>query len=208
MIAAPLLLGLAFLLSLALPPAFTLALFGYAAATTAYSFWLKRQVVVDVLLLAGLYTARILAGAAATGIKPSFWLLAFSMFVFLCLAFVKRYAELQQLVTADAPIAGRGYHASDLPVVLALGSASGMVSVLILSLYIQNALPEAYPTPEWLWLVPPLMLYWITRIWMKAGRAEVDEDPVLFAIHDRQSLLIIGLTGLAFLLAGSGWHPW
>jgi 4-hydroxybenzoate polyprenyltransferase len=207
--AAPLLLAVALGLGLLLPARFLSVLLLYYGLTTLYSFFLKRQVVVDVMLLAGLYTLRIIAGSAATGIAPSFWLLAFSMFVFLALAMVKRYAELRVAPISPATLAGRGYRPDDLPVVLALGSASGMVSVLILALYTQAAIvPELYPAAEWLWLVPPLMLYWITRLWVKAQRGEVDEDPVIFAARDWQSLTVLGLIGAVFLLAMSGWSLW
>lgn len=207
-VAAPLLLGLSLALTLTLPGRFLLALGFYYALTIAYSFWLKKQVIVDVMLLAGLYTLRIIAGAAATGIKPSFWLLALSMFVFLSLAMVKRYSELRIAATSPSPLAGRGYLPDDLPVVLALGSSSGMVSVLILALYTQaEIVPEMYPAPEWLWLLPPLMLYWTARLWMKARRGEVDDDPVVFAAKDWQSLTVVALMGAAFLLAMSGWLP-
>jgi len=191
-----------------LPPLFFVALLSYAAVTTIYSFFLKRQVIVDIMLLAGLYTMRILAGSAATDIKPSFWLLAFSMFIFLCLAMTKRYSELRQAIDQDKMLSGRGYLPSDLPVVLALGSASGLVSVLILALYTQSLIvPETYPAPEWIWLVPPLLLYWVARLWMKAGRGEIDDDPVLFAAKDWQSLTIAGIMAALFLLAASGWRP-
>lgn len=205
-IAAPLLLAASVALALLLPSRFLIVLAIYYASTVAYSFLLKKQVIVDVMLLAGLYTLRIIAGAAATGIKPSFWLLALSMFAFLSLAKVKRYSELRIATASPTPLAGRGYLPDDLPVVLALGSASGMVSVLILALYTQSEIvPEMYPTPEWLWLLPPLMLYWMTRLWMKAQRGEVDDDPVVFAARDWQSLVVAALMGTAFLLATSGW---
>ncbi len=191
-----------------LPPIFLLCLCIYGVMTAAYTFRLKRQIVMDVIILAGLYTSRILAGAAATSIKPSFWLLAFSMFIFLCLAMVKRFSELRLAVERETTLSGRGYMASDLPVVLSLGSASGMVSVLILALYTQSEIvPKNYPAAEWLWLVPPLMLYWVSRLWMKANRGEVDDDPVVFAVRDWQSLVIVAIMGLLFVLARIGFLP-
>ena len=201
----PCLLGGAVLLSLQLPLAFSAVLAVYFATTLVYSLRLKRQVVVDVLLLAGLYTMRIIAGAAATAIVPSFWLLAFSMFVFLSLAIVKRYSELfitlqQQKATA----AGRGYAVSDLPVLASLGASAGMAAVLVLALYINDAeTAHLYPGKMWLWLVPPLMLYWISRIWLKTCRGEIDDDPVVFAIRDWQSLIVGALLGCCFILAAS-----
>jgi 4-hydroxybenzoate polyprenyltransferase len=206
--AAPILIAASIGGAMLLPPLFLFALLAYAAVTTLYSFALKRQVIVDIMLLAGLYTMRILAGSAATNIHPSFWLLAFSMFIFLCLAATKRYSELRQSMAEDKTLSGRGYLPSDLPVVLALGSGSGLVSVLILALYTQSLIvPETYPAPGWIWLVPPLLLYWVARLWLKAGRGEIDDDPVLFAAKDWQSLGTAAVVGGLFILARSGWWP-
>ncbi len=208
-VVAPLLLAASLALVMLLPIRFMGVLLAYYLLTTLYSFLLKKQVVVDVMLLAALYTLRIIAGSAATEIRPSFWLLTLSMFVFLGLAMVKRYSELRIAMTSSGPIAGRGYRPDDLPVVLALGSASGMVSVLILAMYTQaEIVPAMYPSPEWLWLAPPLMLYWTTRLWMKAQRGEVHDDPVVFAAHDWQSLAVFALMGASFLLAMSGISIW
>ena len=192
-----------------LPRLFLEVLLVYGVITTAYSFVLKRQVVVDVMLLASLYTIRILAGSAATHVKPSFWLLAFSMFIFLCLAMAKRYSELRQALDKKGTLAGRGYMPSDLPVVLAMGAGSGLVAVLILALYTQSEIvPAHYPAPEWLWMVPPVMLYWVVRLWMKANRGEVDDDPVVFAARDWQSLVVAAMMGCLFFFASLGWRPW
>jgi len=192
-----------------LPPLFALSLLLYYIATSAYSFRLKRQVIVDVVMLAGLYTMRILAGAAATGIVPSFWLLALSMFVFLSLAMVKRYSELIVMPEKDELAGGRGYRQRDLPVVMNIGSSSGMIGVLILAMYTQSPIVAVnYPAPEWLWLMPPLGMYWIARIWMKAHRMEVHHDPIVFAARDWQSLVVAGLSAIVFLLASLGVRPW
>ena len=203
----PVLLTVAISLAWSLPPAFGVVLAIYFVVTLAYSLRLKRQVIVDVMLLAALYTMRIIAGAAATGIVPSFWLLAFSMFIFLSLAIVKRYSELwvtlqQQKQTA----AGRGYAVSDLPVLASLGAGAGMAAVMVLALYIND--PETarlYPARMWLWLVPPAILYWVSRVWLKTCRGEIDDDPVVFAVKDWQSLLIGVLLALCFVLAASPW---
>ncbi len=208
-IAAPLLLIAALLICLALPPLFAGVLFFYLLLTSAYSFRLKRQVVLDVTLLAVLYTLRIIAGAAATGIAPSFWLLAFSMFVFLSLAIVKRYSELALAADEKSLLAGRGYRAADLPVLMALGAGSGLMSVMVLALYIDSpTVADAYREPLWLWLVPPTMLYWVARLWMKTHRGEVHDDPVVFAARDRQSLAILLIMALAFVAAVGGWRFW
>lgn len=199
----PLLLGAAFVLALWLPWAFAAVLAAYFGSTLAYSMLLKRQVIVDVLMLAGLYTMRVIAGGAATAIVPSFWLLAFSMFLFLSLAMVKRYSELQLTLRQNkSEAAGRGYVVEDLPVLMSVGTGSGLVAVMVFALYINS--PETrdtYSGPLWLWLVPPLLLYWISRIWMKAHRGEVDDDPVVFAIRDWQSVVVVCMIGLLFFLA-------
>lgn len=209
-IASPLLIGAAIGLGLVfLPPIFLLVLGGYLLLTSLYSFWLKREVILDVILLAGLYTARLLAGSAATGIEPSFWLLAFSQFIFFSLALVKRYTELRLKPDDGSIIAGRGYYAADLPVLMALGAASGMMAVLVLALYIESPATAAlYAGRGWLWLIPPTFLYWVARLWMKTHRGEVHDDPVVFAARDRQSLLIAGILGLIFIAAANDWRFW
>ncbi len=203
----PVLLAMAVLLAWSLPTAFGVVLAIYFAVTLAYSLRLKRQVIVDVMLLAALYTMRIIAGAAATSIVPSFWLLAFSMFIFLSLAIVKRYSELWvTLQQQKATAAGRGYAVTDLPVLASIGASAGMAAVLVLALYIND--PETarlYPARMWLWLVPPAILYWVSRVWLKTCRGEIDDDPVVFAIKDWQSLLIGGLLAVCFVLAASPW---
>ena len=178
-----------------LPKTFGLVMALYYATTIAYSFRLKRQVIIDIMLLSGLYTLRILAGSAATGIVPSFWLLSFSIFIFLSLALVKRYAEMMVIARkAKHKTAGRGYSVDDLSVLLALGAASGFSAVQVLALYINS--PEVrvlYSHPQILWLIMPLMLYWISRVWLKTHRGEMHDDPVVFAAKDWQSLLIGGI---------------
>jgi len=204
-VAAPLLLAGALALALLLPPALLLVLGAYFVMTMAYSLRLKRQVIVDVLLLAALYTMRLLAGAVATSVVASFWLLAFSMFLFLSLALVKRYSELKvTLAQSQQAAAGRGYRVDDLPVLMALGVSAGMAAVLVLALYIND--PETrrfYPSTRWLWLVPTLMLYWVSRVWMKTHRDEIDDDPVVWAVRDWQSLLTVVLLGICFVAASS-----
>lgn len=194
--AGALALALCLLLSgallLLLPPTFALVMLLYYVTTLAYSFRLKRQVMVDIMLLSGLYTVRILAGSAATGITPSFWLLSFSIFIFLSLALVKRYAEMKAAAAKEqTKAAGRGYTVDDLPVLLTLGAASGCSAVQVLALYINS--PEVnnlYLHPKMLWVIMPMMLYWISRVWLKTHRGEMHDDPVVFAAKDWQSLLI------------------
>jgi 4-hydroxybenzoate polyprenyltransferase len=206
LLAAPALLLGAAALSLMLPPAFAAVLVGYFVITSAYSFGLKRLPVVDVMCLAGLYTIRVVAGAAAVATMPSFWLLAFSMFIFLSLALVKRYTELDGLrKRGELTANGRGWHVDDLTLVQSLGTSSGLLCVLVLALYIDSVPAQRlYATPEILWLICPLLLYWVSRLWLKAHRGEVHDDPVVFALRDRVSLLIGALCAFIVGLAAIG----
>lgn len=164
----------------------------YAVTTLAYSLRLKRAVLVDVIVLSGLYTIRILAGSAATGVEASAWLGSFSIFFFLSLAFVKRFAELENLRERGGQVAkGRGYHISDLEQLRSFGSASGYVSVAVLTLYISNLdAAQLYTHTKRLWLLIPVLLLWISRLWLLASRGELNEDPVVYAITDKKSLAL------------------
>ena len=163
----------------------------YFVTTLAYSLSLKRVVLVDVIVLSGLYTVRILAGSAATGIEVSTWLAAFSIFFFLSLAFVKRFAELESLLQRNAsPANGRGYHTSDIEQLRSFGTASAYASVVVLTLYISNLADAAhlYGHTIRLWLLVPILLLWLSRLWLLASRGDLHEDPVVYAITDRRSL--------------------
>ena len=203
LIAGLVLLVTATLLALRVSALFALTLGIYFAMTLTYSLRLKRQVIVDVMLLAALYTIRVVAGAVATAVVPSFWLLALSMFLFLSLAVVKRYSEmLVTLAQEKKYAAGRGYSVADMPVLLSLGVSAGIAAIVVLALYINDPVTgKLYPTTIMLWPVPTLMLYWISRVWMKAHRGEMHDDPVLFAMRDWQSLVTLVLVGLCFAAA-------
>lgn len=204
-IACPLLLMTAFIGSFVfLPPMFTVGLALYYAVTLAYSLWLKRIVIIDVVTLAALYTIRIIAGSFATGLELTFWLLAFSMFMFLSLALVKRYAELRMVKAkgVEEKISGRGYYPGDLEMLSSMGAASGYLSVMVLALYIQDAsTANLYSHPKYIWLACPLLLFWVSRTWMLTHRGHMHDDPVVFAVKDRVSLLTGALMALAFWLA-------
>ncbi len=197
-IAIPLLLLIAFGMALALSYWFCLALLAYYLMTLLYSFWIKPIVMLDVVILAALYTMRIIAGAAATVIPVSSWLLAFSMFLFFSLALLKRYTEL--LIVKNSGLdknVDRGYTVNDLPLIQSLGSASGYLSVLVLALYINSTASEAlYRHPQVLWLLCPLLLYWISRAWAIVHRGGMHEDPVIFAATDPTSYTVLGLAVL------------
>jgi 4-hydroxybenzoate polyprenyltransferase/phosphoserine phosphatase len=203
----PVLLVAALLCALPVGWAFGSWLLFYFALTCAYSLWLKRLVIIDCLALAMLYTLRVIAGAAALSIPLSFWLLAFSAFFFLSLAFVKRYAELDvQAKLGSERAHGRGYLTSDATLVQTFGLMSGYASVLVLALYLNSdAVVRLYRAPELIWAAVPVLLYWISRIWMKAHRGEMHDDPLVFALRDRAGL-IAGVVFFGVLLAGSrGW---
>jgi len=199
----PVLLGTAIVIAFFLPDRFQLVFATYYVVTVAYSFNLKGRVIVDAMALAGLYTLRIIAGAAAASVPLSFWLLLFSVFLFLSLAFVKRFAELDALRRQQRlRAAGRGYHVEDLPILQSLGSAAGYMSVLVLALYINSpAIEPLYRQPKFIWLLCVLMLYWISRVWMKAQRGEMHDDPVVFALKDKISIAVGVLSVVSVLLA-------
>ena len=193
MAVAPILLILAWLLTTMLPIQFTIVLVIYFISTCGYSFYLKRKVLVDVITLAGLYTIRIIAGTMALSLELSFWLLAFSMFVFLSLAIVKRYSELLELKNRSdgVTVASRGYLVSDLELLTSLGGSSGYIAVLVLALYVHSQeIAGLYAQSELLWLCCPLFLFWISRVWVIAHRGLMHDDPIVWAIKDRGSYAI------------------
>ncbi len=191
------------LLFLLKPYYFLLWLGVYLVTTLAYSLRLKRSVLVDVIVLSGLYTIRIIAGSAASGIAVSTWLASFSIFFFLSLAFVKRFAELENLrERGGVSASGRGYHTSDIEQLRSFGSASGYVSVAVLTLYLSTLdAAQLYHHTRRLWLLVPVLLLWISRLWLQASRGRLHEDPVVYAITDRRSLLLGLLVVLVVLSA-------
>jgi 4-hydroxybenzoate polyprenyltransferase/phosphoserine phosphatase len=181
----------------------------YFALTCAYSWLLKRLMLIDCLTLALLYTLRIIAGAAAVGHPLSFWLLAFSVFLFLSLAFVKRYAELEvQMLSSKEKIHGRGYDTADAPLIQTMGIVAGYSSVLVLALYLNSdAVLKLYAAPELIWGAVPVMLFWVSWMWMQAHRGKMHDDPLVFAVKDRASL-IAGASFAAILVAGTVGVSW
>lgn len=177
-----------------LPLHFAECLICYFLLTLAYSIWVKKYIALDVVVLAVLYTMRIVAGGVAIAVDISFWLLTFSLFLFLSLAWIKRYSELLVLCAEEdssSVLPGRGYIAQDLHFIAGVGSASGYISVLVLALYIHdNAASYLYRSPQILWLGCPLLLYWVSSIWLNAYRGKMHDDPILFALKDRNSLVV------------------
>ena len=202
----PLLLLASLISGLWVGSGFTAWLVIYFLLTCAYSLYLKRLVLVDCLVLATLYALRFVAGASAVDVPLSYWLLAFSVFIFLSLAFVKRYAELQvQLQAGSEQAHGRGYLVGDATLVQTLGVTAGYVSVLVLALYLQSdKVVTLYRQPEIIWMAVPLMLFWISWMWLKAHRGEMHDDPIVFALRDVSSRVVAVLIGMAFVMANFG----
>ena len=196
-------LVLAFVLAFITGPAFCLMLALYIVVTSAYSWIFKGYVLIDVITLSMLYTLRILSGSVAFGIATSSWLLAFSVFLFLSLALVKRCSELVSLEQLGQQAThGRDYRVSDLAVLTPLGVASAMAAVVVFGLFITAAETQArYATPALLWCVALGLIYWLARLWIKTVRGEMHDDPVIYAIKDRGSRITIGTMGIVILVA-------
>jgi 4-hydroxybenzoate polyprenyltransferase len=175
----------------------------YLLTTLLYSFSLKAVAILDVIVLAGLFTIRILCGVVAIHADWSFWLLAFSMFFFLSLAFAKRFSELVNLESDGRTKArGRGYYVEDRIMLKIFGITSGFISILVVALYINSQkVSQMYSQPEFLWLICPILMYWIGRVWLITGRGQMHEDPIVFAISDRISIATVLLCGISVLAA-------
>ncbi len=214
-VAAPLLLVVATVLGYFINLHFLIWLGVYLVVTTAYTFGLKRLVLVDAIVLATLYTIRIFAGGRASDTPLSYWIVAFAVFLFLSLAFVKRYAELTSEITDDdgdvdakLQIAGRGYRTSDAMLVQLLGVAAGFSATVVLALYINSNRSHAlYAEPEILWAVLPVAVYWVSWIWLKTNRGEMHDDPVIFALTDRSSFIAALAFVAIIVVATLGWVP-
>ncbi len=207
LMAAPVMIGGALIAALALNPKFALGVAVYLALTLAYSFQLKRKAMIDVVVLALLFTLRLMMGGALADVVVSEWLLIFSMFFFFSLSVAKRHVEIASKALASngrrEAIPGRGYFTTDAPLSLAVGVGSGVAAVLILLIYlIEDAFGAGvYQNTDWLWLAPAAIGLWVGRIWLLAHRGELDDDPVAFAVRDRWSLALGAAAGLGFLLS-------
>ncbi len=201
----PLLAILSIILGMLLPTAFLITLLIYYAITTLYSWKLKQLAIVDVLTLAILYSLRIVAGSMATATAASSWFIIFAIFLFLSLALVKRLSELIEMKdnsAADNAHRERDYQIGDLPLLMAFGTASGYISVFVFTMYLDSdTVKTLYSHPEWLWVFCPLLLYWITRIWMLAWRGQMHDDPLAFAAKDWHTYLIAMLGVITLLFA-------
>lgn len=190
-----------------LPVEFAIVSLVYLITTLLYSFHIKTMVILDTCVLAGLFTIRVVGGTAAIGAEWSFWLLAFSMFFFLSLAFTKRASELHAMALSGKTSAkGRGYMVQDKDMVTSMGITSGYIGVLVIALYINSdKVVSNYVTPYLLWLICPLLLYWIGRIWMKTTRGEMNEDPIVFALKDKLSYIVATICAVVVFLATINW---
>lgn len=205
-ISIPLLLFSGFLFSfLFLPYQLTATLLLYFVATTAYSFYLKEIVFIDVILLGSLYTLRIMAGGFATGIEVSSWLLGFSGFFFLSLAFMKRYTDLILFKkNSQEELFGRGYSIEDTDLVQKAGIASGFISLMILALYITSSqVLVLYNKPYILWLAIPVILYWLMNMWYVAHKGKMTDDPIIYAVKDESSYIVLVLTLTIIIIAAT-----
>ena len=204
LIAAPLLIAAALAGAVLLSPAFAAALALYLVVTLAYSFGLKRLPLIDVFIISMLFVLRIVMGTAVIALAYSPWLLTFSWAFFLSLALAKRHVEVVRADRAGAgDVVGRGYRGADWPLTLSFGVGSGLISIVIMLLYLANdAMPSGfYGDARWLYAVPVCMTVWLMRIWLLSHRTELDDDPVIFALRDPTSLLLGLGVALAFWLA-------
>lgn len=202
----PLLIVLSIILGTIVGKDFLVLLLLYLILTLAYSLLLKRLVFMDCLILTMLYTVRIIAGAAAVSLPLSFWMLAFSVFIFLSLALVKRYAELKVHLDAKKNDAhGRGYLISDILSLHIFGVSSGYISVLVIALYIRSEdIVSLYMYPKVIWSALPILLFWVSWVWLKAARGDMHDDPIVFAVKDKISLIVAGILIIIFLFAATG----
>ncbi len=201
--AAPLLFASSVVVAACVSLAFLAVMFGYFMLTTAYSFVLKRKMLLDVVALAMLYAIRVVGGAVAIGVVISEWLLAFSMSIFASLALIKRYVELAGRADAKLPDpTNRNYKISDLQIVGALAAAAGLNAVTVFELYISSsAVHGLYRRPQLLWLICPILMYWISRALLMAHRRHLDDDPIVFALRDKNSLVAGAIIALLILAA-------
>jgi 4-hydroxybenzoate polyprenyltransferase len=201
---APILLLAAFAVSTKVNEAFTICLGIYFSLTCLYSFKIKQIVIADCLTLAILYTLRVVAGSLVIGSSLSFWILAFSVFLFLSLAFVKRFAELQvQLIRGKHKAIGRGYLTEDAELIQMLGVSSGFIAALVMALYLNSPkVVGLYSSPEWTWGSVPVLIFWVSWMWLQAKRGQMHDDPLLFAVKDKISLLS-GVSFATFLFFGA-----
>lgn len=192
-IIAALLFSVSLFIALRLNYEFLFVFCSYFILTLAYSFGLKAFALIDVLILGSLYTLRVIAGVVVISVDISYWLIVFSLFVFMSLAMIKRFTELKNMQSRNESVmTHRGYEVGDAGLILIMGIVSSYIAILVVALYIHDPLVVTkYTTPMWLWLVIPAMMFWLSRMWLLANRGDLIEDPVLFAIKDRVSYIVV-----------------
>ena len=204
LLAPPLMIAVAILGAVALAPAFGITLTIYLCLTIAYSFGLKQVPLLDVFIIGILFVLRIVMGAEVVGLQHSPWLLSFSWTFFLSLALAKRHVEVMRAATMDVKdVVGRGYHGQDWPLTLSFGVGTGLISVVIMLLYLANdAVPSGlYTQSKWLYAMPAIVTMWLMRIWLLSHRIELHDDPVVFALRDKVSLGLAVAAAVLFALA-------
>ena len=200
---AIILFSMALVIAISLNQEFLLVFCSYFILTLAYSFGLKAFALIDVLILGGLYSLRVIAGVVVISVDISYWLIVFSLFVFMSLALIKRFIELKNMQSRNESVmTHRGYEVGDAGLILIMGVVSSYIAILVVALYIHDPLVVTkYTSPMWLWLVVPAMLYWLSRMWLLANRGDLIEDPVLFALKDRVSYIVVLICLVSVLLA-------
>jgi 4-hydroxybenzoate polyprenyltransferase len=205
-VAAHAMLAISLLTALVLSKFTAVALAGYFVLSFAYSMYFKRVILLDAFILSGLYTQRIVVGHLVTGVAFSVWLLSFAFFFFLSLAFSKRWAELNNVQRTNSKIVGRGYQVGDIEQINLFGVCSAFLSAVVFILYLQSdKVRELYRHPLVLWLLSPVYLYWVSRLWIRSSRGEIDEDPVLFVLKDPVTYVIVAISGAIMMTAATRW---
>jgi 4-hydroxybenzoate polyprenyltransferase len=205
-VVAPILLAISLVGALLLSKLAAVVLGAYFFLSFAYSMYFKKIVLVDAFILSGLYMLRVIVGHLVTGIAFSVWLLSFAFFLFLSLAFSKRWAELNSAQRTNGKIVGRGYRIEDISQINLFGVCSAFLSTVVFILYLQSdKVRELYRQPQLLWLMSPVYLYWLSRLWIRCSRGEIDDDPVVFVLKDRITYVIVGISGAIMMAATAGW---
>jgi 4-hydroxybenzoate polyprenyltransferase/phosphoserine phosphatase len=205
-VATPILFAVSLLGALLLSKLAAAVLGVYFVLSFSYSLYFKKVILLDAFLLSALYTLRIIVGHLVTGVAFSVWLLSFAFFLFLSLAFSKRWAELNNVERTSSKIVGRGYRVEDIAQINLFGVCSAFLSAVVFILYLQSdKVRELYRQPQLLWLLSPIYLYWVSRLWIRSSRGEIGEDPILFVLKDPVTYLIVAVSGVIMMAATLGW---
>jgi 4-hydroxybenzoate polyprenyltransferase len=205
-VAPPIMLALSLLAAILFSKLAAVVLGAYFVLSFSYSLYFKKVILLDAFILSGLYTLRIVVGQLVTGVAFSIWLLSFAFFLFLSLAFSKRWAELNNVERTNSKIVGRGYRVEDIAQINLFGVCSAFLSAVVFILYLQSdKVRELYRQPQLLWLLSPIYLYWVSRLWIRSSRGEVGEDPILFVLKDPVTYVVVAVSGVIMMAATVGW---